>query len=270
MTAPSPLAEPLPWNLVSSGYAAELVPFFERFAFEAARLAEVRAGSRVLDVATGPGTFAFVAAREGAQVTAIDFADEMIAQLRTRAAREDVGTIDARVGDGMALAEPDGSFDAAVSMFGLIFFPDRARGLGELRRVVRPGGRAVVASWAPFDRIPLMADLFAALRAELPGLPFGQGKAPLGTADEIRDEMTAAGFRDVEVHEHSHAIEAPSLAELWASVQRTNAPFVLLRRRLGDEAFAKVGEGVYDRLRATYGEGPQRAPMIALLGVGTR
>ncbi len=270
MSQQSPLAAPLPWNLVSTDYAHELVPFFERFSMDAAQLAGVRAGSAVLDVASGPGTFAFVAAREGAKVTAVDFAEHMIAQLRARAAREGVATIHARVGDGQALEEPDASFDAAVSMFGLIFFPDRARGLRELHRVLRPGGRALVSSWAPLDRVPFMRELFAAIRAELPGLPFGEGKAPLGTEEEVREELTAAGFRDVEVHERTHVVEADSLVELWGNMQRTNAPLVLLREKLGAEAFAKVASGVFDRLRATYGEGPQRAPMTALLGVGTR
>jgi ubiquinone/menaquinone biosynthesis C-methylase UbiE len=81
----------------------------------------------------------------------------MIARLRERAAREGVADIDARVADGCALPFPDASFDAGFSSFGLMFFPDRARGFGELLRVLRPGAQAVVSSWAPMTRVPVLS-----------------------------------------------------------------------------------------------------------------
>jgi SAM-dependent methyltransferase len=267
---PSPLATPDAWDLVSDGYVTEIVPTFERYADDALRLAGVRPGDRVVDVACGPGTLSFLAVAMGARVDAIDFSERMIRALHERQAREGVDAIHARIGDGQALPYADATFAAGFSMFGLIFFPDRAKGLSELARVVVPGGRVVVASWQPMDRVPLLTELFAALRAALPGLPFGGAKAPLGEADEVRAEMGAAGLRDVAVQAVSHASDAPSMDAFWASTEKSLAPLVLLRNRLGEGAYASVAERVRAHLGRTFGEGPQRLEMVANLGVGTR
>lgn len=265
---PGPLATPLAWDLVAEDYATEIVPQFEKYAIDALRLAKAAEGDRVLDVAAGPGTLSLLAA-QFADVTAIDFSEPMIARLQARAAVAGF-RIDARVGDGMALPFEDGSFDVAFSMFGLIFFPDRAKGFRELARVLRPGGRAVVASWAPMDQIPLLGELFAGIREALPGLPFGEGKGPLGDAREFEAEMAGAGFQEVQVEEVSHAMEAPSLEELWASMRRSNVALVLLREKLGEEAWGAMDRAVLERLRGRFGSGPQRVEMIANLGLGIR
>jgi SAM-dependent methyltransferase len=220
----------------------------------------------VLDVATGPGTLALIAAAEGARVSALDFSPQMIEQLRRRA--QGVPDLDVRVGDGQALPFADGAFDGAFSMFGLMFFPDRVRGFRELARVLRPGRRAVVSSWAPFEGP--FAHVMEAIRTMLPGLPFGQGKAPLGARDEMAAEMAAGGFARVDVHEVTHTLVAPSLDLFWSTVQRTTAPVVLLRRRLGEAKWAEVSAGVLDQLRSRCGDGPVAAVGRAWLGVGVK
>jgi SAM-dependent methyltransferase len=266
----SPLATPLPWDLVSTDYAAEVVPHFEQFAREALRLAGVtgRTGARVVDVACGPGTLAALAAREGATVSAIDFSERMVAKARERIANEKLERIDVRVGDGQALPYDDARFDAAFSMFGLMFFPDRARGFREIARVLVPGGKAVVASWTSLDRVPLFAEIFTVLREALPGLP-SQGIAPLSTAEEARGEMSAS-LGDVVVHEVTFAFEAESADAFWGYAQRTVAPLVLLRNKLGPDAWAPVAARIEARLRATAGAANVSMPMTALLTVGAK
>jgi SAM-dependent methyltransferase len=264
----SPLALPEPWTLVADAYTAEMEPQFALYAGDALALAALPVGARVLDVATGPGTLAMLAAGAGHTVSAIDFSPSMIDNFRARLAVPGAPAIDVRVGDGQALPFDDAAFDGAFSMFGLMFFPDRAAGFRELRRVLRPGGRAVVSSWAPF--LGVFATLFETIRALLPDVPFAGGKPPLGTADEMSAEMAAAGFGGVTVHTVAHTLRAPSLAQFWASVQRTNVQLVLLQRRLGGERWAEVGAGIYDRLRAQLGEGEVSAVGTAFLGVGTR
>src|SRR5258708_151159 len=270
MTAPpSPLATPAPWNLVSSAYEIDIRPQFERFAADALRLAGVTSGQLVADVATGPGTLAFLAARLGARVQALDFAEEMVALVRARATREHVA-MDVVVGDGMALPWADASCDAGFSMFGLMFFPDRAGGFRELHRVLRPGGRAVVASWTPLDDVPFFKELFATLQAELPHLPFGAIKMPLASSDEMRDELASAGFREIATHRIAHAHPPSTLAALCQRIGRSMAPLVVLRKTLGEETWARLGVAVRARLVDCFGPEPAPITLTANVGVGTR
>jgi SAM-dependent methyltransferase len=269
----SPLSTPQPWDLVADGYLSENVTHFERYAADAlqlARFADVPE-ARVVDVAAGPGTLALLAARTAAHVDAIDFAPAMIAHLRRRVAEAGLTNVDARVGDGQALPYPDRSADLAFSLFGLMFFPDRARGFAELRRVLVPGGRAVVSSWKPMDGAPLVAALFGAIAAESPspGMPQPAQKGPLSDADDLRAEMSAAGFHGVDVVERVHALEWPDFEECWRSASRGFAPLVLMKARLGEAAFAPVADRIRARVARAIGTGPGRSEMPAWLGVGT-
>jgi len=265
---PSPLAAPEPWNLVAEGYVAENLASFEAFAREALRW--VPATGDVLDVAAGPGSLTLQAAQTARQVHAVDFAPAMLEQLNARAAAAGISNVVAQAADGQALPFADQSFDAAYSMFGLIFFPDRARGLREMRRVLRPGGRGLIASWPPFVRIPAFAALFGAMKAELPGSGIGDAPPALGTAAEIQDELGAAGFRNVEVHEHTVIPGVVTPTELWRTFSRGGAPAVLMRRRMGEEAFASFSERIIKRLIDALGPEPRDMQMVALLGIGTR
>lgn len=266
MNTPSPLATPLPWNIVAPGYTEVALDHFERYAADALAFAGVGSGDRVLDVAAGSGALALQAASIAREVAALDFSQEMLAQLRARASG--CANLEIREGDGQALPWADGSFDATFSMFGLIFFPDRARGFSELFRVLRPGGRAVVSSWQPMVQVPLLVAVFEALAKELPQLPFGDGKGPLSDPDDFRREMSAAGFR-VTIEERVHAIEAPDFGTLWGRMLRSNAPLTLLEHRMGPEAFAPVRDAIERRLRERF-EGTTRVEMPAWLALGIR
>jgi len=264
---PSPLASPEPWSLVADDYALELLPMFELFSKDALALAPTPPGARLLDVAAGPGTLTLLAAESGRSLSAIDFSPEMVKNLKRRLNDARLSA-DVRLGDGQALPWGDAEFDAAFSMFGLMFFPERARGFAELYRVLKPRGRVVVSSWAPFEGI--FASIMAAMREVLPDIPFGSGKGPLGDPEELAREIAGAGFADVQVTPQTHTLRGQAPREIWAQSQRTTAPIVLLKRRLGETKWAEVTAGVVERLEAQYGTNPVDLTTTAYLGSGQK
>jgi ubiquinone/menaquinone biosynthesis C-methylase UbiE len=268
-STPSPLATPAPWEAVAGGYAVDIVPQFEKYARDALRVLDPPPRARLLDVACGPGTVALLAAREAEHVDALDFAPAMIEGLRGRAASQGVSNVEAHVGDAQELPFGDDRYDGALSMFGFIFFPDRPRAFRELLRVLKPGARAVVSSWAPPDQVPAFAAMFGAMAEELPMLKGGPKLALTDPAD-LRAEMEAAGFRDVAVHEVAHRAEAESVEAFWESNLRSSAPIAIVRKLMDAPAFGALSEKVTARMRASLGTGRVEWDWVAYLGVGRK
>ena len=109
----------------------------------------MRAGQRALDVACGQGNAAIAAARRFAEATGVDYAANLLAQGRERAAAEH---LDGDVHRGRrrdSCRFPDGSFDLALSTVGVMFAPDHQRAADELVRVTAAGGKIALASWTP-------------------------------------------------------------------------------------------------------------------------
>jgi demethylmenaquinone methyltransferase / 2-methoxy-6-polyprenyl-1,4-benzoquinol methylase len=106
--------------------------------------------TKALDVATGTGDLAIALRRRGAEVVGVDFAEKMLEVARQKAA-----DIDFRPGNALALDFADNEFDAATVGFGARNFDDLERGLAEMARVVRPGGRVVVLEITTPQRPPL-------------------------------------------------------------------------------------------------------------------
>jgi ubiquinone/menaquinone biosynthesis C-methylase UbiE len=264
----SPMQVPATWDAVAAGYAEQITHHAE-YAEEALRVAPIGASDRVLDVGAGPGTFALVAAARAAHVTAIDFSPAMIEQLKARAADAGVSNVQAMVMDAQSLTLPDGAFDAAFSLFAFMFVPDRARAFRELHRVLRPGGRAVVLTWGPIDRRPLMKIGFDALAEAMPDMPPPQ-KGDLQQTDECIRELTAAGFRDVESHAFTAAMHFDSPDDYLTMILRTSAPVPMLQKRLGEREWGAVVDRMRQAVRRRIPESGVDLPAEAMVTSGTR
>jgi ubiquinone/menaquinone biosynthesis C-methylase UbiE len=143
----------------------------------------VRAGDRVLDVATGTGNAALAAARRFADVTAIDFVPDLLARGRRRAEAEGL-EVDFREGDAEALDFADESFDVVLSTCGVMFAPDQERAASELLRVCRPGGAVGMVNWTPEG---LVGAIFRAMGALVPPPPGGKPAVRWGSEEGLRE-----------------------------------------------------------------------------------
>lgn len=110
--------------------------------------ADIQAGESVLDVAAGNGNASLAAARRFAQVTSTDYVPWLLEQGRRRADGDRL-PVTFQVADAESLPFPEGSFDAVLSTFGVMFSPDHERAAAEMLRVVKPGGRIGLANWTP-------------------------------------------------------------------------------------------------------------------------
>lgn len=208
----------------AEAYDSYLVPaMFEPWSREVISRAKVWNGDRVLDVATGTGIVACRIAATGATVTGLDLTPAMLDQARKRSAAERVAvTWIERSAEQLPFSA--GSFDLVTCQQGLQFMPDRARGLAEMRRVIAPGGRAVVACWAGLDHQPAVKVLDAVARKHFG--PGGMG-APFSLGDEtvFRSLMTAAGFHAVVVDTVTRTVRFPEPATFVAMSLSASAAF---------------------------------------------
>jgi ubiquinone/menaquinone biosynthesis C-methylase UbiE len=156
--------------------------------------ADLHAGWRVLDVATGSGNAAIAAARLGATAVGVDYVPVLLERGRRRAAAEGL-PVELVEGDAEALPFPDASFDAVTSVFGAMFAPDQRQAAAEILRVTRPGGTIALVSWSPDGFI---GDLFRATAAHAPP-PAGLSSPMLWATEPHLRELFADGIASLEV-----------------------------------------------------------------------
>lgn len=217
-------------------------------AVHALRLAgNIDAGTRVLDIGAGAGALAIPAAFGGATVLAVDIATGMVNLLRDRF--KPFPDAQSAVMDGQALAIADGSFDLACSIFGVSLFNDWRRGLHEQVRVLRAGGKAVIATWkVPPGGGPFLV-MGKALRSVFPDrLPPAppEGFVVLSDAARLVTELEAAGLVDVRVEEVQavwQGAAGPAYLEELHDLHRFMPPYAALdqqARRDVDQAILRI------------------------------
>jgi SAM-dependent methyltransferase len=143
-----------------------------RIVYQAEQLcetADLKAGWRVLDVATGSGNAALAAARRGCEAVGVDYVPALLERGRTRAVAEHL-SVEFLEGDAEQLPFPDATFDAVVSIYGAMFAPNHSLAASELARVCRPGGRIALACWTPEGFIGETFRLFSRFLPPAPGL----------------------------------------------------------------------------------------------------
>ncbi len=259
------------WDATSGKYDESFPQFLRQYALECIRMADVAPTHEVLDVATGSGLLALEVASKVARVVAVDFSPKMIELLKSHSARAGHKNIEAHVMDGQDLKLPDGSFDRAFNNFGVTFFPDRVKGFAEMRRVLRPGGRAVVTTWSSPDRFEVFGMFMGAVQQAVPNMPRpAQPPATLALAnpDKLAEEMRAGGFKDVRVESITGYFEAPNADAVFGRMESAAPPVTEMLKRIGPENATKARENMAGAIRKRYGDGPVRLSCEAHFGIG--
>lgn len=247
-----------------SAVAALITLISERLADSA----DLRSGSRVLDVAGGSGNTALAAARCGAEVVSLDYVPSLLERGRVRARAEGL-EVEYVEGDAQALPFPDASFDAVISAVGVMFAPDQATVAAEMLRVCRPGGTIAIANWTPDGFI---GGLLRTVGAHVPP-PAGVASPLLwGTEEHVR-ALFGAGVEDVRTRRRHQVFRFDSPEAFTDLFREKYGPTRTAFAALTDEGRAALARDIGDLVRRfdrLGGDGPVAIPSEYLEVVATR
>jgi enediyne biosynthesis protein CalE5 len=265
------------WSAVARGWA-------EHAEFVDARAARLTAamldatgvgpGDVVLELACGAGGVSLAAAERGADVVLSDVAPPMVAAAAERATRLGRTGVTAKVLDLEEIAEPDASYDVVLCRDGLQFTLNPARAAAEIGRILRPGGRAALATWGPRSANPwlgLVLDAVAGVVGHPVPQPGRPGPFALDDPAHVAELLRAAGLIDAAVTEESVPMRVGSFEEWWGRTPSLSGPLVNILAKLPDSARTAIA----DRLRSavlpyTDASGSLNLPGLGLLATGRR
>jgi len=238
------------------------------FEFSAQDLAErvgavVADGGKILEVACGTGIsteYLHRALGAATEVVATDLNDAMIDYARAK--RGALPGVTFEPADAMALPFQDAGFDAVVCQFGIMFFPDKARGLAEMARVLKPGGLLAFNVWDslqhnPYAQVTLeaMAHFFQDQAPKFLETPFGYAEI-----DPIKALIEQTGFRGLDIHVVAATVERPDARHVARGLVEGNPGIHEVRERATAEVETIV-EAVAHAVEAAFGPAPLKIPL---------
>lgn len=236
-----------------------------------------RPGQTIVDLAAGPGDTGFLAAplvRPGGRIVTTDVAPEMLAAARRRAAELGLDDVEFRVEDAAELGLDDASVDGILCRWGLMLVPEMDRAAGEIRRVLRPGGRAALAVWgAPDDNDWMTAPGRSALELGLVERPDPTAPGPfrLSANGALAALLGAAGLRVESEEEVPIVWRSATLDDWWDAVKDTSRMLSTLLARLTATEATAVREGAERRLAAwVASDGSVAVPGVARVALAVR
>ncbi len=258
---------------IPENYDTHLGPlFFEYYGADLARRLDVPTGGRVLETACGTGISTEHlrgALPDSVEIVATDLNDAMLDY--GRAKRSDLANVSFRQADALDLPFEDASFDAVACQFGLMFFPDKAAGMAEALRVLKPGGMLGFNVWDSLD-----ANEIARVAHETIGtffdddppqfllLPFSYHQ--IGPIEAL---LAKAGFDAVTIEAVDTVVERPSARDVATGFVEGNPGIHEINER-ATAAPDVIAEAVAEAFRGAFGDAPLRASLRAIVATARR
>jgi ubiquinone/menaquinone biosynthesis C-methylase UbiE len=257
---------------VPANYERYMVPLlFRPYAEELAARATAMRPRRILETAAGTGvvTAALAAALPEAEIVATDLNQAMLDVAQTRVNSSNVSF---RQSDALELPFEDGSFDLVVCQFGVMFYPDKVQGNCEALRVLRDGGRYLVAIWDKIERNVLTEIAQRAMEERFPDNPpqfMRRGPFSYHDPEWIERDLRAAGFSEVQIETIAKTSRSPT-ADDAARGLCYGSPMSVELEDYGPRAVDKVFEEVAKAARSQEGPEGFAAPMSAHIVTATK
>ena len=216
------------------------------------KFANVRPGQNVLDVACGTGVVSITATRVGARVHGLDLTPELLERARENAKIANM-EINVRQGDAEALPFADGEFDVVLSQFGHMFAPRHDVVIGQMLRVLKPGGTIAFSTWPPEL---LIGSSFRLVSSYMPPPPPGVSPPPQwGDVNLVRERLGDA-VKDLQFDRACMMVPALTIQNYRDHIERTAGPMLKLVEMLGSKEPERLAQfrREYDALIAPYFE----------------
>jgi SAM-dependent methyltransferase len=239
-------------------------------------MANLEAGSRVLDVAAGAGDQSILAGQRagpGGRVLATDLSPAILAKAQENARAAGLSNVGTQVADGEDLRVPPGSFDAAISRLGLIYFPDLAAALAGMREALRPGGRIAAIVYSTADRNEFFSIPVSVIRrrAQLPPpMPGQPGPFSLGGEGVLAARLADAGFTGVEVRRVRAPLHMANAAECVRFEKESFGALHQMAAKLDEAGKAAAWDEILESLRRFEGPRGFEGPCELLVAAATR
>jgi len=240
-------------------------------------MADIRAGSRVLDVAAGAGEQSLAVARrvgDSGHVLATDISPAILAYAASAARLGGFHNLQTQTLDGEQLADLDGEpFDAVISRVGLIYFPDQQKALAGMKSQLREGGKVAAMVYSTADRNPFFSIPVSIIRrrANLPApLPGQPGPFSLGGEGILEQALARAGFKDIEVRSINAPVRVSSAAECLQFEQESFGALHQMLSGLTDTEQDAAWQEIEEALAQFESNGQFEGPCEMLVAVGTK
>lgn len=241
------------WNRVAGGWDKWDQYFSRNMTFINHRLvadARLRPGMRVLDLGSGTGYPALLAAKvvgPDGSVVGIDLAESMLAVATRKAQAKGMKHVTFRTGDATALPFDATSFDAVISRFCLMFLPEIPKALKEIARVLKPGGYVAAAVWSapdknPFVRIPM--DVIKTITPLPPPDPEAPGIFRLAKPGDLKGMMDGADLSPLSEEEFLADVTYATAEEFFSSLMDIAAPIQNLFATLTPQQKSEAERGI--------------------------